>query len=401
MKANLPEKNFFDSFYIWFNKEKREEYYSTPLYLYSVNRKDDFENRLLTLYFDKSEVKGRIKEEQGLNYPGNMYFPYVERFGMFLLRFLNANLETYESAYETFFFAYGFEILKDIDENYTFELKGKYENDEVYLKQMEKIYNDLQYKIQEIQEEIKAFVNYVFNLDEQEELKEYTPSQRFAVYLIKHKGQAYTYNRNDNIIQDSYSNKNLELSHLNDRQLLDSFKNNTMLVSMIDTHQSNDLSAICYAVLEELVKTTNNPIKKCQNCGMYFIPNSRLDEIYCDYPKANGKTCKEQGAVQAYNERLKQNKALAEYRRLYQLKSMAVGRNKDNKQMKKDFDKNEVKGRTKEEQGLKYPGNMYFPYVERFGMFLLRFLNANLETYESAYETFFFAVCYSTLFYLR
>jgi len=339
MKANLPEKNFFDSFYIWFNKEKREEYYSTPLYLYSVNRKDDFENRLLTLYFDKKEVERRTKEEQGLKYPGNMYFPYVERFGMFLLRFLNANLETYESAYETFFFAYGFEILKDIDEDYYFELKGKYENDEVYLKQMEKIYNDLQYKVQEIQEEMKTFVNYVFNLDEQEELKEYTPSQRFAVYLIKHKGQAHTYNRNDNIIQDSYSNKNLELSHLNDKQLLDSFKNNTMLVSMIDTHQSNDLSAICYTVLEELVKTTNNPIKKCQNCGMYFIPSSRLDEIYCDYTKANGKTCREQGAVQAYNERLKQNKALAEYRRLYQLKSMAVGRNKDNKQMKKDFDK--------------------------------------------------------------
>ena len=339
MKGNLPEKSFFDSFYIWFNKEKREEYYSTPLYLYSVNRKDDFENRLLTLEFDKNEVKGRVKEEQGLKYPGNMYFPYVERFGMFLLRFLNANLENYESAYETFFYAYGFEILKDLDENYKFELKGKYENDKVYLKQMEKIYNDLQYKIQEVQEEMKAFVTYVFNLDEQEDLKEYTPSQRFAVYLIKHKGQAYTYNKNDNIIQDNYSNKNLELAHMNDAQLLDSFKNNTMLVSMIDTHQSNDLSAICYAVLEELVKTTNNPIKKCQNCGMYFIPSSRLDEIYCDYPKPDGKTCRDKGAFQAYNERLKQNKALAEYRRLYQLKSMAVGRNKDNKQMKKDFEK--------------------------------------------------------------
>ena len=339
MKGNLPEKSFFDSYYIWFNKEKREEYYSTPLYLYSVNRKDDFVNRLLTLEFDKNEVKGRVKEEQGLKYPGNMYFPYVERFGMFLLRFLNADLKTYESAYETFFFAYGFEILKDLDEDYKFELKGKYENDEVYLKQMEKIYNDLQYKIQEVQEEMKAFVTYVFNLDEQEELKEYTPSQRFAVYLIKHKGQAYTYNKNDNIIQDNYSNKNLELAHMNDTQLLDSFKNNTMLVSMIDTHQSNDLAAICYAVLEEIVKTTNNPIKKCQNCGMYFIPSSRLDEIYCDYPKPDGKTCRDKGAFQAYNERLKQNKALAEYRRLYQLKSMAVGRNKDNKQMKKDFEK--------------------------------------------------------------
>lgn len=32
--------------------------------------------------------------------------------------------------------------------------------------------------------------------------------------------------------------------------------------------------------LEELSKTTDNyPIKKCQNCGMYFIPNSKLDEI--------------------------------------------------------------------------------------------------------------------------
>lgn len=339
MKANLPENKFFDSFYIWFNKEKREEYYSTPLYLYSVNKKDDFENRLVTLYFDRSEIKGRTKEEQGLKYPGNLYFPYVERFGMLLLKFLNANLETYQVAYETFFFAYGFEILKDIDENYTFELKGKYENDEVYLKEMEIIYNELKYKIQEVQEEMKVFVNYVYNLNEQEELKEYTPNQRFAVYLIKHKGQAYTYNKNDNIIQDSYSNKNLELSHFSDRQLLDSFKNNTMLVSMIDTHQSDDLSAICYAVLEELVKTTNNPIKKCQNCGMYFIPNSRLDEIYCDYPKLDGKTCRDKGAFQAYNERLKQNKALAEYRRLYQLKSMAVGRNKDNKQMKKDFDK--------------------------------------------------------------
>ena len=339
MKANLPEKSFFDSFYIWFNKEKREEYYSTPLYLYSVNRIDDFENGLLTLEFDKNEVKGRVKEEQGLKYPGNMYFPYVERFGMLLLRFLNANLETYESAYETFFYAYGFEILKDIDENYKFELKGKYENDEVYLKQMEKIYNDLQDKIQEVQYEIKEFVTYVFNLDEQEELKEYTPSQRFAVYLIKHKGQAYTYNKNDNIIQDSYANKYLELLKYDDSQLLNKFKEHTMLVSMIDTHQSNDLSAICYAVLEELVKTTNNPIKKCQNCGMYFIPNSRLDEIYCDYPKSDGKTCREKGAFQAYNERLKQNKALAEYRRLYQLKSMAVGRNKDNKQMKKDFEK--------------------------------------------------------------
>lgn len=347
MKAILPEKIFFDSFYIWFNKDKKEEYYSTPLYLYSVNKENDYENRILTLEFDKNEIKGRIKDEQGLKYPGNMYFPYVERFGMFLLRFLNANLENYEKAYETFFYAYGFEILKDLEEEYNFELKGKYESDEEYLKYMEKIYNVLQGKIEEIQDEMKAFVTYVYNLDNTKELEEYTPSQRFAVYLIKHKGQAYTYNKNDNIIRDSYSKKNMELLDFNESQLLENLKNKTMLVSMIDTHQSNDLSAICYAVLEELVKTANYPIKKCQNCGMYFIPSSRLDEIYCDYKKENKKTCRAQGALQAYNERLKQNKALAEYRRLYQLKSMAVGRNKDNKQMKEEFEKWKTTARIK------------------------------------------------------
>ncbi len=337
MKANLPEKNFFDSFYIWFNKEKREEYYSTPMYTYKTNTKTDFENKLMNIYFNK---KAKIeKNEEGLKYPGNLYCPYVEKFGMFLLRFLNANLESFETAYETFFFAYGFEILKDIDEEYKFELKGKYASNEEYISEVTKIYNNLQYQLQNIQEEMQNFVNYVYNINNEESLKEYTPSQRFAVYLIKNKGQAYLYNKNDSVIKDSYANKNLEFMGDSEENLLKKLKENSMLVYMIDTHQSNDVSAICYAVLEELVKSPNNPIKKCQNCGMYFIPNSRLDEIYCDYPKEKGKTCREQGAFQAYNERLKQNKALAEYRRLYQLKSMAVGRNKDNKQMKKDFDK--------------------------------------------------------------
>ena len=45
MKTNLPEKNFFESFYIWFNKEKREEYYSTPMYTYKTETKTDYENR--------------------------------------------------------------------------------------------------------------------------------------------------------------------------------------------------------------------------------------------------------------------------------------------------------------------------------------------------------------------
>ena len=53
-----------------------------------------------------------------------------------------------------------------------------------------------------------------------------------------------------------------------------------MVLSISDTNKSNDLSSICYAILEELSKIPNYHIKKCQNCGIYFIPTSKVDEIY-------------------------------------------------------------------------------------------------------------------------
>lgn len=38
-------------------------------------------------------------------------------------------------------------------------------------------------------------------------------------------------------------------------------------------------------------------VKKCANCGKFFIPNKRSDEIYCDniFIKDSGKTCKDIG----------------------------------------------------------------------------------------------------------
>ena len=71
---------------------------------------------------------------------------------------------------------------------------------------------------------------------------------------------------------------------------------------------------------------------------MYFVPASKVDKIYCDYPKDNSKTCRELGAFQSYTERLKQNKAMGEYRRTYQQKFMQVRKDKENKKLAKDFE---------------------------------------------------------------
>ena len=212
MNVDLPDVRHFDDFYIWFNKEKKEEYYSTPLYLYKSDFSFDFNDKEKDNNNNGRNKNGgtrhiRWKENEctdmGLKQPGTLYFPFVERLGLMLLRFLNADLSTYETAYKDFFYAYGFEILKDLDKYSNFELKSKYEDDETYLKETKKIYDILKEQIIYVQENIKDAVGYIYNRNEKEVLKPFTYSQRYAVYLIKRMGKLYSYIKNDEVIVDN------------------------------------------------------------------------------------------------------------------------------------------------------------------------------------------------------
>ena len=329
----LPEVTFVDDFYFWFNTETKKEYYATPLYLYKADFHLDYDNKVRDVFYKETEIT-----DNGLKHPASIYFPFHEKLGLLLLRFLNADLSNYEIANKTFFYAYGFEILRDLDKNYKFELKQNYGSNKEYLKATTKIFEDLQEKLIDLQQELIKGVTYIYNLDNNKALDKYTYSERFAVYLIKRMGKLYTYYKNDFIMRDSYSRKYQELGNNSEYELLDTLEEKNMVLSMSDTHMSNDLSSICYAILEELSKTPNYPIKKCQNCRMYFIPKAKTDEIYCDYPKEDSKPCRDLGAFQAYTERLKNNQAMGEYRRTYQQKFMQVRKDKSNTKLIKEFD---------------------------------------------------------------
>ena len=320
----LPEVTFFDDFYFWFNTETKKEYYATPLYFYKADFHLDTENRLRAVYYKETELTDR-----GLKHPASLYFPFHEKFGLLLLRFLNADLSNYESANKTFFYAYGFEILRDLDKDYKFELKQNYGSNEEYLKATTKIFEDLQENLIDLQQELIKGVTYIYNLDNNTALDKYTYSERFAVYLIKRLGKLYSYYKNDFIMRDSYSRKYQDFDNDSEYELLETLQSKKQVLSMSDTHKSNDLASICYAILEELSKIPNYPIKKCQHCGMYFIPNAKTDEVYCDYPKENSKPCRELGAFQSYTQRLKDNKAMGEYRKKYQKLFMQVKKNKE------------------------------------------------------------------------
>ncbi|MCR5034483.1 MAG: DUF6076 domain-containing protein [Clostridia bacterium] len=70
------------------------------------------------------------------------------------------------------------------------------------------------------------------------------------------------------------------------------------------------------------VACSENPLRKCNLCGKYFIPENRSDEMYCRFPNGehDGKPCKEaykriaQDARELKNESLRLNKII--YNRL-------------------------------------------------------------------------------------
>ena len=109
----LPQSTFDNGFYIWFNADAKEEYYSTPLYMYKTDFKDDLDNHRRKIIRQK-DFYTYTPSQKGITrkHPDTILYPYAEQFGMFLISLLNSDLSSFESAYDTFFYLYGFELLK-------------------------------------------------------------------------------------------------------------------------------------------------------------------------------------------------------------------------------------------------------------------------------------------------
>lgn len=157
--------------------------------------------------------------------------------------------------------------------------------------------------------------------------------------LVTHKSEVYRYSSKIEVVLDSYAQKDVDYNNEIYERLAHKIQNEEVSIKKHHVYTSEKLSNILYLILEQIVEVPNLPIKQCQNCGKYFIPSSRQDEVYCEFADEKGKTCKEKGALQTYKKNLENIPALLEYRRSYQKKIMIVSRNKENKQLKKDFDK--------------------------------------------------------------
>lgn len=76
-------------------------------------------------------------------------------------------------------------------------------------------------------------------------------------------------------------------------------------------YASDDLRTLVFMEFEYMV-TENYGLRRCENCGKYFLPFSVVSR-YCDRPAQDGKTCRDNAIRENYNRRLQENDAKALY----------------------------------------------------------------------------------------
>lgn len=337
----LPRVRVTEDFYMWFNFEEKEEYYATPLYLYNVNRKriDENDETRLSLTLEKDIAKTKInKKKEIIRQPATIYIHYVESIGSLLINFLNADFSSYESAYNTFFYAYGYELIKEYVP-YAYTKNDEHITDVEFRKIIEDIYNTSEYDLKEWQDNFRRCVDFVYNLNGNEALKEHSPYSKFIAYTIKD-NDIYTYSQDVEVILDNYINIHNYNHGKSMEDLIKDINEKNPKLELHNVYTSTKLTSMCFTILDQIVRQENLQIKTCLNCGRYFIPTFRQNEIYCNLKNVDGTpTCRDKGASESYKKNLENTPALLLYRRTYQQKVMNVYRNKENKQLKKDFDK--------------------------------------------------------------
>lgn len=82
------------------------------------------------------------------------------------------------------------------------------------------------------------------------------------------------------------------------------------------------------------------PFVKCANCGKYFVPDGRSDQIYCSYssPQNAEKTCREIGAQISRRNKEKNDIVTREYRKVYMRYKMLTKRHPELSDARNRFD---------------------------------------------------------------
>lgn len=325
---NIPVKN---SFNIWFNREKRKEFYTTSIILYKTAFNHNPNNNFSNIILKPDEATNEIYFTSA-----NFNAPFEETYGTLLIRFLNSNFSSFKTAYDTFFCFYGFSILEEFYKNIPKAQLFKSEDD--FFNTYEPIFININRKLKELQYLMKRCIDYMYNLNNNLEDKNYSQFEKYLTYAIKN--NIFRYSTNIDVFyfqQFAHDTLNIAVESITPKIVREHLENGIIDVNDSPVFHTSYLSNILYVSLLEVASNKNIKIKTCKNCGKYFIPIKNTEK-YCDISYyQNETTCKIIGANNSYYKKRKSVEGIKFYRNNYQRRLMQVKRS-DDEQVKLAFE---------------------------------------------------------------
>ena len=259
------------------------------------------------------------------------------RIGTLLCNFLNCDFKAIQSV-KNFVQEYSFTLFAEITKK---ELKNTYTVNE-YEKLINELVEKSGDKLESIKEDFISDVNYLFNINQLEEIKDLTSLQRFYVLTMsKNNSKALLHFENDklNIALGDLSRISTPLNIIDEEQAIEIAKvNKGRILPIPYTFESNDICQLLIIELQEIVCMDKFEIKKCKNCGKYFVPEKRTDELYCNNIYEDGRTCKEIGSFKVKQKMINTDDDLRTYRNVYQKLLLRTRRNPNNIHYEKEFE---------------------------------------------------------------
>lgn len=289
-------------------------------------------------YFDESNKKKIIVYQIYKKYQ-DTYSSHITKsefnIGEQLCDFLNTDFEN-PNSFKSLIKKYGINFFLNLtDIKYSdFPVPAK-----EYEKSLDILINNHKYVFSLFRQDLMLDIEYIFNMNNLEEIKDLTPLQRFQVMA------------NSDVSSKSLEkidNDKVKLN-LSAFEILRDYSNYPMrqdetqrIVSTANINSSYfiECADIIQALLIELLEIAklNIEIKKCRNCGKFFVPDNRSDEIYCSNIYENGKTCKEIGHFKVQQKLIQENDDLRIYRNVYQKLLLRTRRNPTNTKYAREFE---------------------------------------------------------------
>jgi hypothetical protein len=105
------------------------------------------------------------------------------------------------------------------------------------------------------------------------------------------------------------------------------------------SYECETIEDACVASLHFLI-THKFHIRKCKNCGRYFVAYYRSDTEYCDRqsPYNASKTCKQDGPSRAYRDAMGMDEVKKVFHKIDSARRMRVNRNPDDKDILDEYE---------------------------------------------------------------